>query len=168
MRQNLGFTLIELLVTIAVASILLTIAVPSFRSTVQNNRVTGQTNEFLTSLILARSEAVKRSRNAYVCISSDGATCTGSDWAKGWLIWVDNNSDGKLSAGETLRIHEALPSGSTLTEANALSNVQFNPDGSAAAPATFTLSASGCTGNQKRILSISPTGRASVATAACP
>ncbi len=169
MRQNSGFTLIELLVTIAVASILLATALPNFRSTIQNNRVTGQANEFLTSLTLARSEAVKRAKSAHVCISTDGATCTGGDWALGWLTWVSGNAAGTWDTSETtLRVHAALPTGSTLTEAAALSDVQFNPDGSAAAPATFTLTASGCTGNQVRTISVSPTGRSSIALSPCP
>ena len=117
MRHQSGFTLIELVVTISVAAILMALAVPSFRSTIQNNRVTGQANEFVTSLTLARSEAIKRGRNATVCISSDGTSCTGSNWAGGWLVWVDSNGDGVLGAGETVRVHEALPNGSTLTEA---------------------------------------------------
>lgn len=151
MRYQSGFTLIELVVTIAVASILLTLAIPSFRSTIQNNRVTGQANEFLTSLTLARSEAVKRSAITSVCISSNGATCMGTDWASGWLITV---------GGTTLRVHEALPSGSTLTASGGATPVTFNPDGSAGATNTFTLSASGiaCT----RTISISAVGQASV------
>ncbi|MHB8473215.1 MAG: GspH/FimT family pseudopilin [Gammaproteobacteria bacterium] len=169
MRHQSGFTLIELVVTISVAAILMALAVPSFRSTIQNNRVTGQANEFITSLTMARSEAVKRGRNAYVCISSDGATCKGTNWAVGWLIWVSGNTAGTWDATETtLRVHEALPTGSTLTEAGGAASVQFNPDGSAGAAVTFTLSAAGCTGNQRRTISVSATGQPSVATLACP
>lgn len=178
MRHQSGFTLIELVVTISVAAILLTLAVPSFRSTIQNNRVTGQANEFLTSLTLARSEAIKRGRNASVCISSDGTSCMGSNWASGWLVWSDNNGNGTLDAGETVRVHEALPTGSTLTELGGATDVQYIADGSVCqvgsgvcpdgSTFTFTLSATGCTGNQERILSINATGQPSVAPAACP
>lgn len=177
MRYQSGFTLIELVVTISVAAILLTLAVPSFRSTIQNNRVTGQANEFLTALTMARSEAIKTARNASVCSSSNGTSCTGSNWAGGWLIWVDRNNNDTLDAGETLRVHEALPIGSTLTEAGGFTNVRYIADGSVCGVGgvcpdgstfTFMLSATGCTGNQVRILSINATGQASIALAACP
>ena len=39
---NKGFTLIELLVTLSVASILLAVAAPSYRTFVQDNQLTAQ------------------------------------------------------------------------------------------------------------------------------
>jgi prepilin-type N-terminal cleavage/methylation domain-containing protein len=53
-----GFTLIELLVTLAIAAILLTTAIPSFREIIRNNQLTTQANNLVTALHLARSEAV--------------------------------------------------------------------------------------------------------------
>ena len=155
MRQEPGFTLIELVVTLAVASILLTVAIPSFRSTIQNNRSTGQANEFLTSLMLARSEAVKRGVTASVCVSSNGTSCAGSNWAGGWLI---------TTGATTLRVHEALPSGSTLTEAGGATTITYNPSGATTATATFALTTIdiACV----RTISISATGRPSVTKSA--
>lgn len=60
MRRAHGFTLIELLVTLAVIIIMATVAVPSFRHTMHDQRVVADYNELLAGLHLARSEAIKR------------------------------------------------------------------------------------------------------------
>jgi type IV fimbrial biogenesis protein FimT len=54
-----GFTLTELLVTLSVASILLTVAVPNYRTFVQNNLQSTQSNNFYSTLALAKSEAIR-------------------------------------------------------------------------------------------------------------
>lgn len=66
-----GFTLIELMVTIAVAAVLLAVAVPSFRHLIISNRLTTAANDVITSVTLARSEAIKR--NANVDLGVDGS-----------------------------------------------------------------------------------------------
>lgn len=65
-----GFTLIELLVTIAVLSVILTIAVPSFQNMLVSNRLTADFNEVISALNYARSEATKRRQEVSVDISS--------------------------------------------------------------------------------------------------
>jgi type IV fimbrial biogenesis protein FimT len=74
-----GFTLIELMVTMAVLVILITIGVPSFNDLVQNQRVKTAVSELHSSLIFARSEAIKR--NAEVTITRNGAS-----WSNGWNV----------------------------------------------------------------------------------
>lgn len=81
-----GVTLIELIVAVAVLAILITIAVPSFREISLRNRSTSAVNGLLADLALARSEAVKQQRNAYV-------TAVGGDWNDGWAVWVDANNN---------------------------------------------------------------------------
>ena len=96
-----GFTLIELMVTISIAAILISIAVPSFKTMLKNNRVTAATNEFVTALVLARSEALKRNNNISICTSLNQQSCSGStsDYAKGWIIFMDCNEDGVIDNG---------------------------------------------------------------------
>ena len=90
MRRNFGFTLLELLIAIVVATILLAAGTPAFNDFVKNNRVTGQTNDLVSVIQLARSEALKRSTNVVVCASSDQASCTGKDtWTNGWIVFSD-------------------------------------------------------------------------------
>lgn len=89
--KNHGFTLLELIITIALAAILLGLAVPNMRDFIQNNRMTGQTNEFVTALNIARSEALKRNHPVSICpVNEAGTGCTGNDWSVGWLVYVDD------------------------------------------------------------------------------
>jgi prepilin-type N-terminal cleavage/methylation domain-containing protein len=80
-----GFTLIELMVTMAVLVILITIGVPSFNDLVQNQRVKTAVSELHSSLIFARSEAIKR--NAEVTITRNGAS-----WSNGWNVQTSDST----------------------------------------------------------------------------
>ncbi len=74
--RDAGFTLLELIVTIAVASIILGIAVPSFRAMSINNRLATQANDIVGAINLARSEAIKRNRSVSLCRVRDGNDTT--------------------------------------------------------------------------------------------
>ncbi len=112
-----GVTLIELLVTLSIASILLTVAVPGFRVFIQDSRLTTQINNFSSSMMLAKSEALKRSSSTTVCPSMNGTTCTGRVfWSNGWLVFSDPNRNGVVDAGEEIiQVGTALTGGNTLS-----------------------------------------------------
>ena len=115
--KNKGLTMIELMITLALAGILIASAAPSFRTSIQNNRMVTQINELQTSLNLARSEAIKRNDNVTVCQSDDGASCTGGDWEDGWIIFVDIDFDGSVDAldGDTvIRVDGVISGDNTL------------------------------------------------------
>lgn len=102
--KAMGFTLVELMATIAIAAVVMGLAVPSFNTAIKNNRLTTQVNDFVTSLNIARSEAVKRGQQVTLCKSSDGNTCVAdgaaSNWAQGWIVFVDQDNDFIHDAGE--------------------------------------------------------------------
>lgn len=98
-KQYSGFTLVELLIALAIVAIVATQAVPNFRVMVQNNKLIAQKNEFITTLNLARSEAVKRGARVTVCASSNKTSCNSTDWSQGWIVFSDINADTILDSG---------------------------------------------------------------------
>ena len=127
MSKKSGFTLLELMFTIALVAIILTIGIPSFQSMMRNNRAIVNTNDFISSLNLARSEANKRGRRVVLCksdkIDSIAACTTSGDccttgtgnWENGWIVFVDLNNNAKVDTDDTvLRVHGPLNNGDTL------------------------------------------------------
>ncbi len=125
-----GVTLIELMVSISILAILLAVAVPSFQNFIIDNRLSSYSNALYSSLVLARSEAIKRNKRVVVCKSSDGASCTGN-WEQGWIVFVDTNNDAAVSGGElVVQKSSTLESGYTLTGNNNILNyVSYSSEG---------------------------------------
>ena len=154
MKMCRGFTLLELMVTIAVLAILATVGVPSFQTLVQNNRVVTQTNELVSVLNVARTEAVKRGRPVEVEISSE---------ANGWSATV------RLPGGaDAIRVVERPDSGIALVTGDPVV-VTFTATGVPEAAVTFNLSPkSGCKGQQVRQIALGPSGQITTTKQACP
>ncbi len=91
-RQT-GFTLVELLVTMAVLIITLAVGVPFYNNIVNHNRVIALTNLFSSSVNLAKSEAVGRGNDVYICAAGacDDDGDTGADWNNGWFVFEDSD-----------------------------------------------------------------------------
>lgn len=117
--------MIELMVVLAVAAILLMIGAPGFRSLIQNQKLTTTVNELFMAVNLARSEAIHRGARVDLVPAGDG-----TDWASGWLVFVDQNNDQRPDAGEQIILsHGPLPAGISITSnwtySNADSPVQY-------------------------------------------
>lgn len=125
-----GFTLIELLVTVSVASILLTVAVPSYQTFIQDSRLITQSNSLHTALSMAKSEAVKSSGLATICPSTNGTGCTGGNvWSNGWLVFADLNGDGIVDAGDRIIQVGAPLTGGNVLNGNIGTSVTFTASG---------------------------------------
>src|SRR5574343_188631 len=67
-----GFTLLELIVTIAIASILVGLAIPTFTDLIKSSELTTTNNQVVTELNYARHEAIKH--NSKIIVTLDSAT----------------------------------------------------------------------------------------------
>lgn len=165
--RHAGFTLVELVVTIAVMAVVMAIAFPSMQNTLRSTRVSTATNDAVSLIALARTEAVRSTRGGGVCASADGATC-GENWSAGWLAWADANADGVLDAGEVVlrfssgnrHIVVAGPDAPITFDARGLRS----SDGSQA----ISIQPDSC-GDQslRRTLTVTPTGQVQTQVEAC-
>lgn len=93
-RNHNGFTLIELMTTLLVAAVVLGIGIPAFNQFIATNQMASGVNDLISSLHLARTEAVKRRANVTICPSAnpmaDPPACDNAgSFADGWIVFVD-------------------------------------------------------------------------------
>lgn len=164
-RRVMGFTLIELMIGITILAVVLAIGVPSFGSVIRKNRLATQVNELSGSLNLARSEAYKRGLPVIVCPANAALTnCSGTNWGTGWIVFVDENSNNAFTTGETYLQKTSPPSGA-FTYTSVQSQVAFRPLG--ASTLSVEIHKDGCTGPEKRRISVGTTGRIKMEKISC-
>lgn len=151
-RKVTGFTLIELMITIAIASIFALIAIPSMSQMAKSNAVSSYTNSIFNSILLAKSEASKR---------SDTITLETTDWSLGW----------QMKQGATiLRNFDALPAIYTLSTSQNISSIGFRADGTSTYNGTFNFNLrinANCQSGLAKNISISPIGVVKITEADC-
>jgi type IV fimbrial biogenesis protein FimT len=160
-----GFSLIELLVVMAIMAILLAVSLPSFQQAIESNMTNSQAKLFLTTLSLARSEAIKRGGNVGICASSNGLDCDAGAWNDGWLVFHDANEDangasGSVDGGDTvIRVFD--PMGSATVTTFTANWMAYSALGYSATGGTQTLLICPATGTaaNARSIEIGPSGR---------
>ena len=106
-----GFTAIEMLVTVSVLAILTAVASPSLAAFLNSQRVKTSSFDVYSSLMFARSEAIKRRSNISIVAGS-------TDWTSGWRI--------QDASSNVLRNQDG-PKGVTITSSN--STLTYGIDG---------------------------------------
>ncbi len=93
LRSNAGFTLIEILISMALFSILLALAVPSFSEWIQNQQIRTTAEGIYSALQRAQAEAAKRNQPVdFALISSipsPGTAPVTSNTGPNWVVAVD-------------------------------------------------------------------------------
>lgn len=118
--NNLGFSLLELLVTVLLASLILSLGVPSLAATLAKSRQTAEINALFHALYLARKESQRRRHVVSLCPSSNGRSCRpGRDWSSGWIMFenADRDEPPERDAGEAL-VHSHTVAGGLRITAN--------------------------------------------------
>ena len=108
-----GVSLMELMIAMVMLAVLITLGSGSFKPLIQKYQLQAQGEDLLSSLFLARSEALKRGVRVTACVSDNGVQCqkTG-DWNQGWLVFEDTDGNATRSALEPLvQVHMTLPAG---------------------------------------------------------
>ena len=136
---NRGFTLIELMVTLAIAAIVLSIGIPSFKNIIKENNQATLLNEFTSYVNFAKSTAVTQGAVVVLCPrNTAGTDCNSSgSWDDGWIVFVDSNEDGDKDNGDTLlKVHESIDDDFNITTSS--TSVEINAKGFVSANSTFT------------------------------
>lgn len=162
-----GFTLVELLVGLAVAAILLTIAIPGYAFLVSTSRLAAVTNDLMTALHLARSEAITHGVRVTVCkTGGSSASCSATgDWTLGWMVFVDGGTQGVVDGDDVLLQSSAGGSSAVSVVGNNYSRyISYLPTGASRSTnglpnGSFAI----CAGNAGRDIVINAAGRARLA-----
>jgi type IV fimbrial biogenesis protein FimT len=166
-----GLTLLELLIVVAIASILLSVGVPSFRGVIMDSRLSDESNSFVASINAARSSAVRYQRNVTICPINDYEAvlpnCVDStDWSNGYMVWVDRNRDSMTSAGEVLAVQEPMHSSLTF-QSIVSSEMTYDARGFLVTGGDDLLICDDRSGEEGRVIRINGVGRTDVARQVC-
>jgi type IV fimbrial biogenesis protein FimT len=128
-RKQKGFTLADLMVALTVMGITLSFAVPSFNTVVNNNRRSTSVNQLVSTMHLARSEAVTRNVQVTICPSSNGTSCEATPWKKGWLSFPDLDGDRQVDANEPILTSVAAVTNMDIDTAEFATFFVYRPNG---------------------------------------
>ncbi len=171
MKRSSGFTLLELMITLTVGAIVLSVGVPSFRAVIMDNRLVTQANQFVTSVSLARSAAVRYQRNATVCASANYddpvPDCIATtDWSIGWIVWVDKDRDTVTDANEIVSVFEPL-NDSLAFSSSGTAGFTYDSRGFSLAGGDDLVLCDDRTGETGRLIRVNAVGRTNVSRQGC-
>ncbi len=140
MKRQAGFSLIEIMVVVAVMVVLAGVGVPAMQEMVVNQRIKTTTSDLFSSILRARSEAIKR--------NTDVSMTPSASWNTGWTIPSPNAGEpALLNLSTRSSIVVAGPAnGITFSSAGRLKgtgNVTFNVSSTKGTPRCITIDLGG-------------------------
>lgn len=164
-----GFTLIELMVVVVVIGVLAIVAVPAMTAMINNSRITGQAEELVASVQLARAEALRRNARVTLCPSTNGSTCASST---AWARWIIHGMDNTVATPVDDVIRDSAANGSMQVSGPA-AGIVFRPSGLIDSQQTLTACmATTQPAANRRVLTVMISGAVTVAkvngSGACP
>lgn len=136
-RQT-GFTFTELMVVIAIVSILLSFAAPSFQSLIAQSRLSAISSQLRSALLTARSEAIKSNRQVTVCASEDQSSCSNGSWNSGSIAFIDRGTIGEIDdEDEIIKMFDRASSSLQVLQVGIDGSVSFTPDGASDTSGAF-------------------------------
>ena len=130
-RTVLGLTVLELLIVLAAMGIVVLVSVPGGTYLLEKYRLKSTSNQLLTGLELARSEAQFRNSTVVVCPSSNGHSCRrDNNWNHGWVVFTDGNGNGTVEDIELIKSFAAPHEAVVIEASGAIHNrAQFTATG---------------------------------------
>jgi type IV fimbrial biogenesis protein FimT len=93
MKRQSGFGLVEMMAVVAIIIILAAVGMPAMQDMIINQRVKSTSSDLFTTILRARSEAIKRNTD----VSINPAT----SWNTGWIIPSPNAGEPDLASFST-------------------------------------------------------------------
>ncbi|WP_347453075.1 GspH/FimT family pseudopilin [Acinetobacter thermotolerans] len=101
-KRNKAFTLVELIVTLSVLAVIATIAVPSFQEYQAKQEANSIFHKIAAINRYARSQSAILRQNIVICPTLNLSNCQANQWSHAWLVFVDQNRNRQVDAGETV------------------------------------------------------------------
>ena len=162
-----GLSLVEALVTLSILAILTALATPSLREIQHKWQVQKATQAMESSLLLARSEAIKHGGNIVLNKLSNRSDCqnatTKEEWGCGWFLFRDLNGSGTWTSTEPKLEEHSLTGDVNVMHTSGGSSIKFNRYGMAsginAKGITFSPASTGVSSPATKTLCMATGGR---------
>jgi type IV fimbrial biogenesis protein FimT len=156
MKSSRGFTLIEMMMVVTILAVLVTIAIPSFSELRDRNTVDTDSNKLLSSILLARSEAVKREIPVQFSVNAGATT---------WQVAAEQPPGSNQFVNVLLQHVREPSSATTITPLGNAGTITFNPRGRSAVMGGgdfFTVTITRASYTYRNCILFSPIGRPTI------
>ncbi len=142
-----GFSLIELIAVLAILALTLLIGVPALGNAVEKQRLRSATVEFVSTIRMARQEAINRNTVVTICPSLDGRACLSNQWSSGWIVFtgtLTTMSNNAIPTSDILLVKQMTSSRVTIATTNTQLQkaITYKASGRSSRNGTLTISTS--------------------------